>query len=844
MQETKNRLQHVGILYVPKYSTKKAARPAPLLELAIRLIPYIGKLLPLFLGFGRYFHIQPARLVKKEQVPITRMVNNEVVTDYVTVDHYSCECSIKSSEQIHKEFMSEFDIKKKETLYSLTQVQDHMMQGYLRVLQKRITEAMPPLSADSVTTKIASASSCLGKYFLMSNDVTFVAIKGDKIPAQPATVGASLDDANANVVSWSVVRTKLDEVEEINLTLMGPKAGLVTGIKIPGTKYQEKPQPPSCIDSDTCVTFQLFLPLSRRNGALRPADYLVELVGHFGSAFLTLDPSCFVQAEGLTGRRRQIAELDIRELYTLAFTYSLFTDGRGVVPVAGDAKSGIDARVTSLDILLGCVNRFKHSANTVMTRKEFVTKVLARMDQVALQLKHTAAQLVHPLRFKTFKTLEQIQREWQAGEIEHSTDAIVESQAVLLATFTSMFEQLTLHSNVETHMLITKGIAAFAGFLVVFLSGIVLIATMPVLAPGVGLMALGVVSGSASLYAVSTLAKSLNTQYMHTLREWARSLGLPLSHIRNEAYSLEKAISEQYQRKFCNVTDHNIQEKWEEYFPCGSLSLVSRVNRDHCIRVLETIHAHYRMREILSQDVGLGVVGGGKTGKSTFLESMFGCKTNPHPKDRTLDLRTFRIHDNFFVVDFPHMNSAMEKLKECYSANHSLVHLIVVVLSASQGGDDDLCEGHVVEVSKRFAELGTEVLYCFNGADRLFGTKPKRSRGRRRSVDGTNGQKSIDAKVEEKCKTPSQQETKELLLKNAKSYGLDPAKCMMTAFELDGDMTNEAFWARIDELESLGIYHTRSIKNIWLRRVLKDIGMPPDHVNIICADDDTKDDTE
>jgi len=230
------------------------------------------------------------------------------------------------------------------------------------------------------------------------------------------------------------------------------------------------------------------------------------------------------------------------------------------------------------------------------------------------------------------------------------------------------------------------------------------------------------------------------------------------------------------------VTHDNIKQDWQKYFPCGSLSIVSANDREYCIRVLETISDNLQLRELLAADVGLGVVGPGKSGKSTLLNVMLQCGSNPDPVVRTTDLKAFRIHPRFYAVDFPHMTASLDSLKLCYSANHSLVHCVVVVLSALQGGDDAEGEKRVVDTVKRFAVEGMKVLYCFNGADFLL---PFRRRRRRHAaanlIEGTNGQ---NVNEEKHLEAPvSLASVQARLAAHAQNYQLRLEDCMMTAFD-------------------------------------------------------------
>eukprot|EP00457_Paulinella_chromatophora_P000951 gb/GEZN01000953.1/.p1 GENE.gb/GEZN01000953.1/~~gb/GEZN01000953.1/.p1 ORF type:complete len:1091 (+),score=89.84 gb/GEZN01000953.1/:144-3416(+) len=812
------------------------------------LVKYLVYLQPTFVGFGRFLQIRAPALSRTSSDKTLFVKHNYKTTEI--------------DSQVLADAFKRQDF---ETVLKPESVQDHnMFQGYCHTLRTRICGLWPNIkSIDSVATSIASPSSILGTYFMHSEYTRIQALPSN---SDNQEANANCQEAKAIEMWWAVVHTVLDESEELNLTLSGPKAFLTTGVKITGTKYAEQPQSPSGPVSGHCLTFQLDLP----KGELKRQDYKVGLVGHFGYATVILDPKKFTEAEELKGRLRQVAELDIRQLYTLAFTYSLFTDARDVAPTAerGMAVPFVNKRVQCLEILLECFDRFAAEAVKFAKTDEFCEEATAEIQQIALDLendekitgKPSSASvkdlLEHPgeespespktlmsfreiqKQCKTLTSLREIQKQWQAVKIEHSTDAIKLAQPVILATFGSMFEGLKVASNIEKTQYIWLGITVIAGCCVGFLSGAFLIMTAPWL--GGAMLGLCAVVGGVSLHGVLGLLETLNAQYLHILREWVRSLGLDLARIRNDAYSLEKAISGIYKQKFEGKVDYTIEKNWNSYFPCGSLNIVAKCQRRYCIRVLKNIHGHHQLREILSQDVGLGVIGTGKTGKSTFLATMFGCDSNPHADERTKDLCTFRIHERFYAVDFPHMTSAIDQLRLCYRANHSLVHLLVVVLTASQGGDCKTGEQMVVDVAKRFAKAGTRVLYCFNAADRILYSERNRSRfqgGRnQKAVPGSRGRANADEK-KASAGEMSKEKLKIRLEANASSYGLDPKDCMLTAFELDDkNMDATAFWTKMEELEKRGIYNTRSIKSTWLCKELAANGLSKDDIDKICLE--------
>jgi len=159
-------------------------------------------------------------------------------------------------------------------------------------------------------------------------------------------------------------------------------------------------------------------------------------------------------------------------------------------------------------------------------------------------------------------------------------------------------------------------------------------------------------------------------------------------------------------------------------FVGGILKEVNETCREHCLKVLRCIVAHYELRTLLSQDFAVGIIGGGKHGKSTLCQKLFGFDSNPSGSERTVDMYDYRVSERFHVIDFPHLTSHIDSLRACFKCNYTLVNAIIVVLDALQQGDDAHSEKYVVDTIKKFKKGGVEVLFCFNKADKLA-TKKK-----------------------------------------------------------------------------------------------------------------------
>jgi hypothetical protein len=827
----------------------------PLLPLVQKLVPMaIETLIPVFAPMGQYIQIKDSPTIKSKT---TVLEGNVSVT--VTTSTWECKRMDTSSGpgavMLQSAISSVRDAMNGTPGHSLFEsVKHHKIGTYRTQLCQRILTGRPLHSLPEIRDcAISSSTSMLGKFFIVCRD-DFQPKRCDESPS------SQNQELKQTQLLYSVVCTKLDKLEELHVTLHGVKARLTSGIRVVATEYQETPARPVS-DSDACVSYTLFLPLARRHDGLFSAeDYRLELMTHFGCIQgLCLDPDHFNKGEVLKGRMRQIAELDIQALYTLAFTYSLYCGSRDLAPEAkvGNPSNTSNPRLEVLERLLRCTDRFEQDARKLADNPTFSRDAMKYLKQVALDLQHDeqVTTMQPELSQKTlleskgnqpqpgrstsldWTDLRRIQREWLAPDSKLcSTDAILASQVVIYATFTSMFKRLQHASNVGTEQLIRTGIAVGCGFLVAIPCGMFIFGSTLAFSATMGTLGAAVAFKQAHKY-----IQLLNQAYLQILREWVKSLGLDTDRVRNNAFSLEEVVHDQYMKKFKRRTHDFIEDNWTDLFPSGSLRILKKSERKHAILVLETISDHFEMRQLLARDVAVGVVGPGKTGKSTLLQAMFGCETNPDPLIRTLDLATYRVHDRLLLVDFPHMTSELERLRFCYRANHSLVHAIVVVLSASQGGDDAFGELRcVVDTAKRFAKTGTRVLYCFNAADRLLKLPMKARMSRHptsRIMPSHRGPSEGKHNV-----TPVQppgltrENLEQQLRQNALKYDIPPEDCLFTAFDLDVNLDPAEMDDKIEALEALGIFSPNYVKHHFIAKVLKQCGTPESVVMQIVAD--------
>jgi GTP-binding protein EngB required for normal cell division len=81
---------------------------------------------------------------------------------------------------------------------------------------------------------------------------------------------------------------------------------------------------------------------------------------------------------------------------------------------------------------------------------------------------------------------------------------------------------------------------------------------------------------------------------------------------------------------------------------------------------LQTILLNRKIRDILSSEIFIGVVGRIKQGKSTFVKEMTGVDTNPTSHGKTRKMQLCRLNDSVKIIDYP----------DCEKANHRIQFIL------------------------------------------------------------------------------------------------------------------------------------------------------------------------
>lgn len=131
---------------------------------------------------------------------------------------------------------------------------------------------------------------------------------------------------------------------------------------------------------------------------------------------------------------------------------------------------------------------------------------------------------------------------------------------------------------------------------------------------------------------------------------------------------------------------------------------------------MHSIRCIHVMRNMLIQSHGIACVGTCKTGKSYFLNKMWGCDTNPGARIPTKRITPFQLEniENFLILDFPGSDEINPVWKECHRDGIELVSFYVVILDWE----------HINIEQKKILEFISQseipFMICLNKADTLY----------------------------------------------------------------------------------------------------------------------------
>ena len=654
--------------------------------------------------------------------------------------------------------------------------------------------------------------------------------------------------------NWSVERTirEQENEETITLQLQGPAVNFITKVKCEQSIYAQNPaKPDESLSQTSLKVFVMTLPL-RRNPTTD--QYPFHIITHFEVVNLKglFNPKFFVSRTGLEGRKRQISEFILIELYKLAFSYSTLTGPTTVE----HANEPIDAqrrcRVTEYLLLCEklCQEEFKTIESSLKSRKnEIFNKVKEEISYIHQERIQRQFELSKSNNITTTTTyieqissgspplklikLQTIMNEWQnhtSNTDEPDLDTIKIIEKVIPTLVAIIFSLITAkYDSVLEDRLFAGSLAGSTGG---FLLSVFLTINETY---GYPIAVLAALLGGVGAY-IYDIMQEAQKKYANILMRLAQSLGLVMEQIVEHPYSLEKEISSIYIEKFKAFDDnvYHILENWSYFFPNKPFrSLPVMKYRMFCIRLIKCVDAHFQMRQLLSQEFAVGVVGPGRTGKSKLIQQMFNFNTKAG-QERTVDMHSYRVSDQFRIVDFPHSTSTKDPLRSSYLCHHTLVNAVIVVLDARKLGDES-SEKCIIEMVKSLAKDGVDVLYCFNITDELIKDRKgdKIESRRRNPFETTENTSDHELKSEHSVTQQFRTSwTKEKLIETlatfSKNYEIDIDNCLLTFFELD--VPKDQWNGTCTILNNLGIKNPDYIKKVWLRKVLGSNSIPPESI--------------
>ncbi|CAF1234651.1 unnamed protein product [Didymodactylos carnosus] len=645
---------------------------------------------------------------------------------------------------------------------------------------------------------------------------------------------------------------------------------LITALKCEYSNCEGNLVEPGDSYDESVRLFVVYLPI-----VLGPfvVSYEFSIVGHFGTIDLSgvFDRKNFTLSDGMQDRKKQIADLSVFELYKLAFAYCAFTGDAALLNTGEDCdrRKNIETKLLLCENLLkddckkveeqylaGYLNKDllkelgKEISYVKYERKKFDTSSPYSSDNESEETttecspfsfyQSQRAAKESPSSKIEFVTIKSVLKNWygsasarstaqtaqttdsSSNVLRHSTEAVAGVVPRLFCMMIALTREFNLKFDIQGIQWYQIGWATVGGIMIGLGIGYW---TVAALLWQLSIAAAGgtVLGGIMTLY---HFFKTVHTEYLKILSVIAESLGVDMDQVRQHQYCLEERISSKYSSKFKPMPDDDyIYDSWENFFPCGVLKeLNTYEKRKHCLTIVKCINANFQMRTLLTQDFAVGVVGPGKTGKSKLVKGMFGFDTNPDKNVRTTDLCSYRVTDEFRIVDFPHLTAVVDAVKNCFICNHTLVNAIIVVLNSEQGGNDRDGEGSVIETVKVLAKEGVDVLYIFNRCDKI--ALDSNQSHEPENVDKFSMYKRGETQhatttiTTNKKREWTEKDVENKKLEWAKNYNLDPNKCWMTFCDVEAIDQNKEL-ENFQKLRKINLNTYLDIKEIWLRDVLK-----------------------
>merc|ERR1712079_221126 len=236
--------------------------------------------------------------------------------------------------------------------------------------------------------------------------------------------------------------------------------------------------------------------------------------------------------------------------------------------------------------------------------------------------------------------------------------------------------------------------------------------------------------------------------------------------------------------------------EFSELFQHGLLRYASRDSSIIPVSTMLFSLCIHSMRNILADDISIGVIGTGNVGKSSWMNLSYGFETNPSALVRTVDIKPYyqRRREHIHFLDFPHSNSTNNIHRDIFQTSSKFIDLAIVVMDVRRVDQD---EKSLVRILRNRSVF--DYVICLNCCDTLIHHRPRG--GRRKGAESSQ----IVA-----C---SKEDIERLRLEHARNLRVDESKVLMCSFDPEG--------CTADQLAEQGIVGVEYIRDVWVSRMLR-----------------------
>eukprot|EP01080_Neovahlkampfia_damariscottae_P006161 gene6161-10168_t len=407
-------------------------------------------------------------------------------------------------------------------------------------------------------------------------------------------------------------------------------------------------------------------------------DLEVLFEGAFSQVFMKIPKKEIIEYEELLGRRRKIAELTLPDLHLYSFSYSLFNEKYNF------GKESSSRRTVCLDTLSQIAEFYSIKENEILPQD-----LVERVNQMNKELNiqegkyNSNSQLI-------VKDLKKIYQNFQSKKQYSYYQAIKDSFPTLaLFELKAGKEEIKLDYNSFEKGLIALSITGT--LLILTISPIALIAggiaSLTLFSGAIGMGSLSLLSNVILTYKLKT---TIDNEYFNRLQLIALGLGIETKPM---TCMYEKEISIYYNNNLRTEKEDDIIKNWGKFFNKEPLSLtLDKSSKKYVLNCIKHIDQNNQLRENLIQDFSIGIIGSGKTGKSTLAKRMYpDYNTNPSQNNRTtdLDIFPFPISENASLVDFPHLTSLDKNYIASFYAYYKMLDAVVLIFRSDQNLDSE-----------------------------------------------------------------------------------------------------------------------------------------------------------